>query len=132
MDPIRTIRLRWTRGAVGDVTFLTSFSQFAPSPWQPAINAFRCKDSIRICVELAGVDTSGIDLTVERHRLILRGEREVPEPPSDGCETQQTLALEIDYGSFLRVVRLPEEVDAEGATAEQNNGLLWITLPIKK
>jgi HSP20 family molecular chaperone IbpA len=39
--------------------------------------------------------------------------------------------MEIDYGPFLRVVELPERVDVDRATAEQENGLLWIILPLK-
>ncbi len=44
------------------------------------------------------------------------------------------LALEIDYGPFEREVILPAdvEVDVEQAHAEQENGLLWISLPLKQ
>jgi HSP20 family molecular chaperone IbpA len=42
------------------------------------------------------------------------------------------LALEIDYGPFERRVELPAEVDVEQARAEQENGLLWIYLPLKR
>ena len=128
---MRTIRLHWAGGSLSDVTILArSFSQFAPHPWQPAINAYRCRGSFRVCVDLAGVERADFDLTVEGRRLILRGERSVPEP-EDG-DVLQTLALEIDYGPFLRVVQLPGEVDAERVTAEHANGLLWIILPVKQ
>ncbi|PYL02037.1 MAG: hypothetical protein DME32_07675 [Verrucomicrobia bacterium] len=50
--------------------------------------------------------------------------------PSD--QTTQILALEIDYGPFEREVRLPADVDVKRARAEQENGLLWIYLPLKK
>jgi HSP20 family molecular chaperone IbpA len=41
--------------------------------------------------------------------------------------------MEIDYGPFLRVVQLPAEVevDVDEAQAEQENGFLWIHLPVK-
>jgi HSP20 family molecular chaperone IbpA len=42
------------------------------------------------------------------------------------------LALEIDYGPFEREVHLPTEIDVEQASAEQQNGLLWIHLPFKR
>ena len=68
MDPIRNIKLRWLHGALQDVTYELSrsqFSRFAPHAWEPAINAYRCETCIRICVDLAGVERSLIDLTVE-------------------------------------------------------------------
>jgi Molecular chaperone (small heat shock protein) len=135
MDPIRNIKLRWLHGALYDLSSELSrlqFSQFAPHAWEPAINAYRCKNCIRICVDLAGVDRSLIDLTVEPRRVVIRGTRELPEPTNDeGC-AQQLLAMEIDYGPFIREVLLPAEVEIEQTHAEQRNGLLWILLPLKE
>src|SRR5213592_1806733 len=105
MDPIKNIKLRWLHGALHDITYELSrsqFSRFAPHAWEPAINAYRCETCIQICVDLAGVDRSLIDLTVEPRRLVIRGTRELPEPSGDeGC-AQQLLAMEIDYGLFER------------------------------
>jgi len=135
MDPIKSIKLRWLQGALHDISYELSrsqFSRFAPQAWQPAINAYRCDTCIRICVDLAGVDRSLIDLTVEPRRLVIRGTRELPEPTGEeGCALQ-LLAMEIDYGPFIREVPLPVEVEIEQARAEQRNGLLWISLPLKE
>jgi HSP20 family protein len=134
MDPIRSIKLRWLHGALHDVTQeLTRprFPQFAPHTWEPAINAYRCESCIRICVDLAGVDRSQIDLTIEPRRLIIRGSRELPEPTDHEGRAVQLLAMEIDYGPFEREVQLPAEVQIDRAHAEQRNGLLWIALPLK-
>ena len=134
MEPIRHIKLRWLRGRLGDVNYEVTryFSQVLPGKWQPAINAFRCEGGLKVCVELAGVAKSEIDLMVESRRVTIRGNRELPEPPDgDDCAVQ-VLALEIDYGSFEREVALPLEVDIEQASAEQENGLLWIHLPLKQ
>ena len=136
MDPIRTIRLRWVHPAFSDMTYrLTGlqFASFAPQPWEPAVNAYHCKESIRICVDLAGLDRSEIDIAVEPQRVTVRGTREVPEPKSAEECVLKTIAMEIDYGPFLRVIRLPadSEIDIDEAKAEQENGLLWIHLPLK-
>ena len=134
MDPIRNIKLRWLHGTLGDVSYQVTrvhYAQCAPQKWQPAINAFRCETAVRICVDLAGVDRSVIDLTVEPQRVIVRGDREAPEPTDDEGRAVQMLALEIDYGPFEREVPLPAPVDVENATAEQRNGLLWIYLPLQ-
>lgn len=135
MDPIRSIKLRWLHGALQDVTYELSrsqFSQFAPQAWEPDINAYSCEKCIRICVDLAGVDKSQIDLTVEPRRVLLHGSRELPEPTYDEGRAVRLLAMEIDYGHFEREILLPEDVEVNKAHAEQRNGLLWIALPLKK
>ena len=135
MDPIRNIKLRWLHGALQDVTYELSrsqFSRFAPHAWEPAINAYRCETCIRICVDLAGVERSLIDLTVEPRRVVIRGTRGLPEPTHEEGSAMQLLAMEIDYGPFMREVPLPAEVEIDQAHAEQRNGLLWISLPLKE
>lgn len=129
------MKLRWLHGALHDVTHelgRSSFSQFAPHFWEPAINAYRCEKCVRICVDLAGVDRASIDITVEPQRLLIRGTRELPEPANTEDRTVQLLAMEIDYGPFERDIVLPAEVEVNKAEAEQRNGLLWISLPWKK
>lgn len=132
MDPIRTIRLRWWHGSLHAVSSELARPHFAattPAPWQPALNAYRCEQGVRICVDLAGVDRSQIDLTIEGGRLSISGERKVPEPSDAEGRASQMIAMEIDYGPFEREVRLPDDVDLEAVHAEQRNGMLWIFLP---
>ena len=133
MNPNRHIQLRWLQGTLSDIT-VTSVQmwQRAPQSWQPPINAFRCETCVRICVDLAGVDKSMIDLTVEPRRVVVRGSRPLPEPSHHQGRALRVLALEIDYGTFEREVLLPAEIDVNEAHAEQLNGLLWISLPLKK
>ena len=135
MNTIRGIKLRWLHETLGDVTYQMTRLQFmqpGPYRWQPAINVFICDHGLRICVDLAGVDRSQVDLTVEPKRVVLRGTREAPEPNHETERAVQMIAFEIDYGPFERVIDLPKSVDVDGASAEQKNGLLWIELPFKK
>ena len=135
MDPIRTIRLRWWHGSLEGIAgeFAgTRFAGTAPAPWRPALNAFRCEQGVRICVDLAGVERSQIDLTVKGRRLLIRGERETPEPSDQEGRAVQMIAMEIDYGPFEREVQLPNDIDIGSIHAEQRNGMLWISLPKKK
>jgi HSP20 family protein len=136
MDPNRTIRLRWVHGAsAGDITYHLArfrFSHNTPHTWQPSINAYRCETCVRICVDLAGVPKAEIDLLVEPRRVVIRGERDTSEPPAKGGRVHQTIAMEIEYGPFFRAIDLPVEVDVEKASAEQENGFLWISLPLAK
>lgn len=135
MDPISRIKLRWLHGALHDVTHeltRSHFSQFGPHVWEPAINAYCGDKHVRICVDLAGVDRSLIDLTVEPRRVLIRGTRELPEPTHAEGRALRLLAMEIDYGPFEREVILPRDVEVDKAHAEQRNGLLWISLPLKQ
>ncbi len=107
------------------------FVQFNPRGWRPAINAYRCQNCIRVCVDLAGVERSFIEIHVESHRLVIRGQRLAPEPMGKEHRPVRVLALEIDYGPFEREVTLEAEVEPDRATTEQSNGLLWILLPLR-
>jgi HSP20 family protein len=134
MKTIRTVRLQRLQGQLGEVAYqLTKihFSSFhSPSHWQPAINAYRCARCLRICIDLAGVDRSAIDLELEAGQLTIRGQRDLPEPDDAEGHPMQVLAMEIDHGHFERHINLPSSVQPDGVTARQHNGLLWIHLPL--
>ena len=135
MNTIRGIKLRWLHETLGDVTYqLTRLQFIEPGPfrWQPAINAFQCDKGLRICVELAGIDRSQVDLTVEPQRVVIRGTRPPPEPSDEDDRAVQMIAFEIDYGPFERIIDLPRAVNVAEAKAEQRNGFLWILLPFEK
>ncbi len=136
MESIQTIRIRQLQGELGAVVYELSkvqYSQsFSSASWHPDINAYRCKKSLAVCVDLAGVEKGEIDLRVEPGRLLLRGRRQAPEPSGADLETIQILAMEINYGPFEREIILPEEVRPEDVTAEQRNGFLWVYLPFHK
>ncbi len=109
----------------------THFSQFAETDaWSPPINAYRRAEQIEVCVDLAGVEKDTIDIRVEPGRLTLRGVRHAPQPECPPGESIQILAMEINHGPFSRTFNLPQEIDSNHITAEQNNGLLWIRMPI--
>lgn len=132
---IRTIRLQRLQGQLGEVAYeLTKvhFSGLRSTPvWQPAINAYRCDKCMRICVDLAGVDADDIELELAPGRLTLRGNRTLPEPHDTHNPALQVMAMEIDHGTFEREIALPAGVDRRRVRAEQQNGMLWIHLPLQ-
>jgi HSP20 family protein len=119
---------------LGDVAVQVTQVQFVhfttTKGWQPPVNAFRCGNQFIVCVELAGVERSEIEVRAEARRLTIRGTRALPEPTCDEPAIQ-VLALEIDHGAFERVLDLPAEVDPQRVTAEHRNGILWIRLPLR-
>jgi HSP20 family protein len=135
MADIHSIRWHRIEGQLGEVVYALTrvqFSQFPQSQvWRPAINAYRCRDGIVVCVDLAGVARDEIELLLEPRRLLLRGHRTAPEPDGREQECLQVFAMEIDSGPFERELALPVEIDPARARAEQRNGLLWISLTIQ-
>lgn len=99
--------------------------------WRPDVNVYAHEDRLEVCVDLAGVSKQEIKVEVEPRRLVVRGQR--PEPDS-GCEASgccRILVMEIPDGSFERVLEFPVAVDTERVSARQDNGWLWITLPLQ-
>ncbi|CAN5252418.1 hypothetical protein BH23VER1_BH23VER1_36370 [soil metagenome] len=130
---IRFERLTADLGGIASQLASVHFSNFyAQNAWSPRLNAYHCRQSIEICIDLAGVSKEHIDLTVQGTRLTIRGERTNPEPPEiDASCCQRILAMEIENGPFERLLELPEAVDPAGIKARQENGLLWIHLPLR-
>jgi len=133
METIRRSYLRHSSGCLGGITYELRIQHHSPAreeSWTPAINAYRCRDHLVVCVELAGVDRQEIELQAEPRRLRIRGVRR----PLEGCAGEtaplQVYAIEIDQGIFQREIALPLEVAPDGVRAEQRNGLLWIYLPV--
>jgi HSP20 family protein len=113
-----------------------NFFNFCPGEtWTPNVNLYESETAYIVCADLAGVDKEKIDIEINEHKLIFRGERPAPCPPDKPeCTTPQKLRvheMEIDHGKFVRVVELPQNVDHEKINAQHKNGLLWIELPKK-
>ena len=133
----RKVRLTRIIDRAGDVAFDLSnlhFSDFHPiEGWKPDINAYRYDNRFEVWVDLAGVEKSSISVDVLPDRVRISGTRKPPAPTRDtASRCRQVLCMEIESGRFEREVVLPEEVDRTRVTAKQDNGLLWIVLPLVK
>lgn len=80
-----------------------------------------------ITVEVPGVDEKDIQLELVNDTLNIRGEKkqEKEEKDKDFCR------IERSYGSFHRVLSLPEDADQDGIQAVFKNGVMKITIPRK-
>ena len=96
--------------------------------FSPAVDVFYVDDPPRAVVhaELAGVDPDEVKVEVRGRELVLVGRRLPPQ--AKGRLYQQ---LEIEHGSFRRVVPLGADVDADAAHAHYEDGILEITLPLR-
>lgn len=98
--------------------------------WQPLVNVYAYDDRIDVCVELAGTGKKDIQVHVEPHRLVIRGHRGMPERGCDRPPCGRILVMEIPDGDFERVIEFPVAVDTARVQAKQENGWLWVTMPI--
>jgi HSP20 family protein len=77
-------------------------------------------------VALPGVDPKNVKVEAQGKTLTIGGSWKSPEVPTEA----EYLHREFAYGTFERVVTLPEGVDAEKLTAEFNHGMLEVSAPV--
>jgi HSP20 family protein len=97
--------------------------------FSPRVDVYYCgRDEPRaiVLVELAGVDSETVGLEVAGRELIVTGERAIRE--TEGRVYQQ---VEIEAGTFRRVIELGADVQAERAQASYEDGILRVDLPLR-
>jgi HSP20 family protein len=93
----------------------------------PNVNICETDGSYVVLAELPGADPQSTQITVKDNTVIIQGERKtLPEISGIRC-----LQLEINFGPFRRVLRLPASVNQEEVKAEFRYGMLTILLPKK-
>jgi HSP20 family protein len=102
-------------------------SSAATAAWVPAVDINELNDRFELFVDLPGVDTDKVEITLEDGVLTLSGER-ADRQRKDGEEVLRTRA-ERGHGRFYRRFVLPDTADANGVTATGRNGVLEIAIP---
>jgi HSP20 family protein len=110
-----------------DMWQVPRFSAGLRQGYRPQADCYRTDDppALHVVVELPGVDPATLNLVAQERTLAISGERQRPRVA--GAVYQQ---MEIEYGPFQRKVRLSEDVDPQGASAEYDRGVLTVRLPI--
>lgn len=94
--------------------------------WVPNTDVYATENGCVIKVELAGMRSDNLEITVEGNRLRINGNR------PDGCRASKCsfLVMEINYGPFESVLELPAKYDLSQAKAAYLNGFLRIDVPL--
>ena len=97
--------------------------------FSPTVDVYYVSDPARAVVraEIAGVRASEIELVIRGRELIIAGRRSSPDADDERLYQQ----LEVQHGPFRRVVALGADVDADGARASYEDGMLTVELPIR-
>ena len=91
----------------------------------PRLDVAETDDEVQITADLPGMDEKNVEVTVGERSLTIRGEKK-----SESEEKKKNYHLkERTYGSFQRVIALPEGVAADKTKATFKNGVLTIVIP---
>jgi HSP20 family protein len=93
--------------------------------WTPALDVADREDSLLVRVELPGLKSEDIDISVQGNVLIITGEKK----ESTEEKEKNYYHSERRFGSFRREVTLPTGVDANKIDATFHDGVLSIVLP---
>jgi len=98
----------------------------ARAHWVPNTDVYITDSGLVIKVELAGMRSDNLEITIEGNRLRISGNR------PDGCRAPKCsfLVMEINYGPFESMLDIPAGYDLGQAKAAYLNGFLRIDVPV--
>ena len=93
--------------------------------WSPRVDMFERKGQLVIQADLPGMTKDDVKVEILDGHLQIQGERKTEKEEKDEGHYRS----ECSYGSFSRVIALPEGIKADEAKATFKNGVLEVTLP---
>src|SRR5271157_4738918 len=96
-----------------------------PQPvFVPAADIYETRDAIVVLAEMPGVAPDGVDITLERRVLTVRGRSAASEHAG-----YQRVYNEFANGDYERVFTLSENIDRDRIEATLKDGVLHLVLP---
>ncbi len=90
----------------------------------PPADIYETSDSLVVMCELPGVGSDGVDITLERRVLTIRG-----HAANQQHAGYQRVYAEYSDGDYERVFTLAEDIDRDGIEATAKDGVLHLVLP---
>jgi len=90
----------------------------------PPADIYETRDNIVVLAEMPGVATDGVDITLERRVLTIRGRSVANEHAG-----YQRVYTEYADGDYERAFTLSENIDRDRIEATLKNGVLHLVLP---
>lgn len=106
---------------------MTLFPKLSDGLLKPTLDIGSTDNEYTIAVEVPGVDIKDVKLELVDNTLTIRGEKKQQREEKD----KNYYCVERSYGSFQRVLSLPEDVDHDQIKATFRKGLLNIHMPRK-
>ena len=92
---------------------------------QLTVDVYQTPSEIIIKTMVAGVKPEDLDVSITRDSVTIRGKRNEDKTVSG----DEYLHRELYWGSFVRTITLPEEIDVDEAGAVEKYGMLILSLP---
>jgi HSP20 family protein len=93
--------------------------------WAPRTDLIETDDAYRIHLDVPGVSKDALTINYKDNQLTVSGER-----ASDRAdEKEEYVRVERAFGHFYRSFALPRTVNAEGISADYQDGVLTIHVP---
>lgn len=92
---------------------------------QLTVDVYHTPSEIIIKTMVAGVKPDDLDVLITRDSVTIRGKRSEDRTVS----SEDYVHRELYWGSFVRTINLPEEIDVDGAEAVEKYGMLILHLP---
>jgi HSP20 family molecular chaperone IbpA len=90
----------------------------------PLVDIVESENSLVLVSDMPGVDDKGVDITVEKNILTIKG------AVGDDVPAGYKLSYEeYGVGDYERSFTLPNEIDRDGIQASMKDGVLRLTLP---
>jgi HSP20 family protein len=94
--------------------------------WTPAVDIYETENRWLLFVELPGVSSDDIDVTVYPESVLIKG---IKTPPAKALSAEK---IEIYTGYFHREIRIPGKISIAEVTASLKNGILSMILPAEE
>jgi HSP20 family protein len=95
------------------------------SAWRPSLEVYEESDKVVVKAEIPGVKKENISISLTDDVLTIKGERKFEHEE----KMENYLLFEGSYGSFHRMLQIPQPVKADAVKAEYKDGILEIQLP---
>jgi HSP20 family protein len=95
---------------------------FRAEGWMPAIDVSESDGEVLIRAEAPGIAAKDLEITVSGHALVISGKKEETTEKKD----ENFYHCERRFGSFRRVIDLPDTADTDKVTAEAGDGVVTI------
>ncbi|MCL7489273.1 MAG: Hsp20/alpha crystallin family protein [Desulfobulbaceae bacterium] len=95
---------------------------------KPQVDIGATEKEYSITVEVPGVDEKDVKVEITNNTMTIRGEKKQEKEEKD----KNYYRVERSYGSFQRVLSLPEDADQENVKATFKKGVLTIKMPKKQ
>ncbi|HAR95997.1 MAG TPA: molecular chaperone [Deltaproteobacteria bacterium] len=99
--------------------------QTIPDTFNLRVDVTDTEDAFRIAAEVPGMDEKDIEVTLTRDTVTIKGEKKEKKEET----TNDYYWMERSFGSFVRNIPLPAEIDTAKVQASLKKGVLTITLP---